>query len=111
MNETLKWLDQGTPVFECPDLMERKGVVVITSWLWKPRETVLFGLVFSRFVPLETDLSDLENGGVRITGVSPDLPRHAGGRLKTYTCQFRFDEGRHWFDGFVELGAPKPLRI
>lgn len=71
----------------------------------------MFGLVFSRFLPLETDFSDLDNGGVRVTGVSPDLPRWDGERLKTYTVQFRFDDGRHWFDGFVELGKPGPLRI
>lgn len=102
-------LDPMQPIFDCPDLMERRGTVLITSWHWKPRESVMFGLLFSRFLPLHTDLTQLQNGAVQITGVSPDLPRSVVPGL--YTCQFRFCDGRHWFDGFVPLGVSKPLHI
>lgn len=108
VKDSLKWLSQSTPLFECPDLIDRKGIVVVSTWMWKPSEKEMFGLLFSRLVPLSVDLSDIENGGVKITGVSPELPRWVGGPLKAYTARFRFDDGKHWFDGFVELGAVEP---
>jgi hypothetical protein len=102
--------DEASTIFDCPDLFERKGQLVITSWVWKRRESEMFGQLFTRFLPLETDLSHLDNGGVYITGVSPDLPVWDGIHLKKYICMFQFMEGRNWFDGFVEAGLTPPRK-
>ena len=80
-------VNKSVSVFDTPDLFERMGIVLITPWIWSQKEQQSLGALFSRFVPLETDFSDLMNGGIRIRGVSPDLPLSDPEKLQIYTAR------------------------